>query len=173
MNDAKKIKNTALGKRNSACGEKDKLVPGLKKEFGTFNAVISKLRALLGNKDLVENSIDVTAFISLEDQAHPVEVTRVITLVEDLVVKARSQISELEDACENAQGEYDRAVDNFMILSRELFSATKAKETAQRSLNVALGELGTEKKNAAKRIEQLESKIDDLKEAINLIQSVQ
>lgn len=173
MDEAEKIKNTALGKRNSACGEKDKLLPGLKNEIGTFNAVISKLRALLDNKDLVEDSINVTAFISLEDQADPVKVTRVITLVEDLVVKARSQITELEDACKNAQGELDRAVDNFEVLSGKWSSATKAKETAQRNLDVALGDLDTQKKNASKRIGQLESEIDGLREAIDLIQSVQ
>lgn len=173
MNEAEENKNIAEGKKNTACGEMDKLIPGLEKEINTFNTVISTLRGLLDNKDLVENSIDVTAFISLEDQADPVKVNNVVGLVQDLVIKSQSQITSLKDACDDATSEYETAEASFLSQSSKFKIASQSRSKAEDNLNVALGALEVLEKKSEKRIEQLKSEIEALNEAISLIQSVQ
>jgi len=172
LKEALRLKNEALGKKNGACGEKDQLVPGLNSEIKTFNIVNSKLRALLG-KELVEDSTNVTAFISLEDQADPVKVNNVVSLVEDLIAKAKEQIVDLEKACQDAEAELKRIEAIHVRAEGQLSVAVQARETAELNLKNASGELEAEEQNGAKRIPQLESEIDSLKTAIDLIKSVQ
>jgi len=169
-----KLLNAAVIDRDTKCGNMKDTVPGLKKEVETFGKVITALKGLKNGKSLLEEQkTNVSAFISLEDQADPKKVDTVITLVEGLVISAQKQIEDLTTTCSNANKEVVRLQNVVSKARGDWINAVSQRTAAEKLLETAKGKLSSIEGHAAKRIPQLETEIQSLEDAIDLIQSVQ
>jgi len=170
---SKRLK-AAIADRDVKYANMKDTVPGLKEEVAIFGKVITALEGLSNGKSLLEEQkTNVSAFISLEDQADPEKVRTVITLVNGLVTSAQKEIKDLETLCLIAKKEVLRLQSIVTTARGEFVICVDERAAAERLLEIARGKLSSIEAHAAKRIPQLETEIGSLKNAIDLIQSVQ
>jgi len=129
---------------------------------------------LISGAGLVEeNEVNVTAFISLADQADPAKVKKVIGLIENLIKAAKAEIASLKKAVDDARVKASKAQEA-LNKATGIWKAAVSDRLKKKSLfDVAVGEYNSAKNHADQRIPVLKSEIASINEAIELIKSLE
>lgn len=149
--------------------------PAIKKEIEVFNKVLRILNNLLnGGKSLAEeDTAEVRAFISLEDQADPVKVKKIIGLVQGLLKISQTELAALEKAVNDAKAAFDAAT----VARNKAFGAWTAQkavvEKAKLDLDNVVGACARHLKISNERIAVVNEEIKTLGSVITLLKQVQ
>merc|ERR1712087_46807 len=157
-------------------------VPDLETEITLFNDIIDRLNKLsvtdkevnvAGEGFVEDKEVNVTAFISLADQADHDKVRKVVGLLQNLIDAAKTEIGALKKQRDDAQVLFDNAeaasteADGVWSAANAL---TKRKQTASKEADEAFN---VAKNNAIQRIKALSEEIESLEKAILLIKDLE
>lgn len=110
-NDAQSARAKAEGELDARQSTYDSESPSLINEIEVFDKILDILIGLLDGQELVEEEFEaVKAFISLSDQADPVTVKKVITLVNKLKKASTDQLNVLESKVNTAKDNLENAL---------------------------------------------------------------
>jgi len=173
--EAEKEMSKALGVKNSAIKAFDRESPALNKEILVFQKVLRILHSLLpnGGKGLAEeDAAEIRAFISLNDQADPVKVKRIIDLVAKLLSVSKIELASLKKAVADATSAHDDAV----IARNKAFGKWVAGQAAlvgaRRQLDLVRGKCETGLRIGTARKKVVNGEITTLRAVILLLKQV-
>lgn len=171
--DARSALAKARGVEAEARRIHERETPGLEKEVDIFGKVVDILTKLLegGDKFLVNNT-EVTAFISVSDQADPVKVQKVIDLLNQLFEASNKELTKLNDDLGTAEKNLRNAIDDELAAAGIFAQAAEATKNAKQDYHEAAGEYTTAKTHGDKRIPVVTNEVATLRSLVELLESL-
>merc|ERR1712083_542563 len=144
--------------------------PALEKEVDIFGKVVNILTKLLegGAKSLINNT-EVTAFISVSDQADPAKVQKVLDLLNKLFEASNTDLTKLSDELSTAEKNLKDSIDNEVEAAGALAQAVEATKNTKQDYHEAAGEYTTVKKNGHTRIPVVTNEVATLRSLLSLL----
>jgi len=172
-NDAKQATAKALGRLNANKKIYAAEAPTLKKESEVFYKVLRILQSLLKGKDLVEeDSEQVKAFISVDDQADPVKVKRIIALLTKLLQSSNDELGKLTQNVKDAKKAWEKAVAKENDLKGIWDATKKSAYDKQKLWNNAAGREAVIVRRGNARIKVLSGEIGTINSVIALLKQL-
>jgi len=175
---AQKLTAKAEGMLKTMRGIYDAESPRLKKEIEIFRKVMNILNGIMANDKRnginlsEEDATEVSAFISLADQADPVKVKKILDLLKKLHTASSAELKRLTEAVAKAE----RYLEECELAERKALgryvAGQAATVAAKKAYDKLVGQCAVQKKDGAARKNILSGEIKTLNQVIDLLKGI-
>jgi len=178
LEKAQKLTAKAEGMLKTMQGIYNAESPRLKKEIEIFGKVINILKGIMANDKRnginlsEEDATEVSAFISLADQADPEKVKKILDLLNKLHAASSAELKRISEAVAKAQSYLAASEKAEKEASGRYLAAKAATVAAKKKYDELVGQCNAQKKEGAARKNILNGEIKTLGQVIGLLKGI-